>query len=60
MKLKSSEKHMFLKCSEELHELAVELLQSVNKPHKNNWGKICDEIKDVENWIAKLKDFGKC
>lgn len=60
MKLKSSEKHIFLKCSEELNELAVELLQSVNKRDKNNWGKICDEIKDVENWIEKIKQLNKC
>ena len=51
MKLKRSEKFIFLKLAEELNELSVELLQSVNKPDKNNWGKICDEISDVEHWI---------
>ena len=59
MKLKRSEKFIFLKLAEELNELSVELLQSVNKPDKNNWGKICDEISDVEHWILKLKDFKK-
>ena len=60
MKLNRSEKHIFLKLAEELNELSVELLQSVNKPSKNNWGKICDEISDVENWIYKIKDIKKC
>ena len=57
MKLSRSEKHILLKCSEELVELAVELLQSVNKPNKNNWGKIFDEIKDVEKYIKLLKEM---
>lgn len=60
MKLKRLEKHIFLKLAEELTELSVELLQAVNKHDKNNWGKICDEISDVENWIAKIKEFRKC
>ncbi len=60
MKLSPQEKRIFLKLSEELSELSVELLQSVNKPNKNNWGKICDEISDVENWISKIKEIGKC
>jgi hypothetical protein len=56
MKLNTKEKHIFLKCAEELSELSVELLQSVNKPNKNNWGKICDEIKDVEKYFELLKE----
>lgn len=55
MKLEDDQKHIFLKCAEELNELAVELLQSANKPNKNNWGKIFDEIKDVEKYIKLLK-----
>ncbi len=55
MKLDDNQKHIFLKCAEELNELAVELLQSANKPNKNNWGKIFDEIKDVEKYIKLLK-----
>jgi NTP pyrophosphatase (non-canonical NTP hydrolase) len=55
MKLNRKEKHIFLKLAEELNELAVELLQSVNKPSKNNWGKIFDELEDVDMWTQKLK-----
>jgi len=54
MKLTEEEKHIFLKCSEELNELAVELLHAVNKPNKNNWGKISDELEDVRKWIKAL------
>lgn len=57
MKLTETKKHIFLKCAEELNELSVELLQAVNKPNKNNMGKICDEIKDVEKYIETIKDF---
>lgn len=57
MKLNSENKRIFLKCAEELNELAVELLQSTNKPNKNNWGKIFDEIKDVEKYIKLLKEI---
>ena len=60
MKLTSQQKYTFLKCAEELNELAVELLQAVNKPHKNNWRKICGEISDVKNYLTKLKDIKKC
>lgn len=60
MKLTRQNKRTFLKCVEELNELSVELLHAVNKANKNNWGKICDEIKDVEGWIAKIKDMDKC
>jgi len=56
MKLNNEERHIFLKCAEELNELSVELLQSVNKLPKNNWGKICDEIKDVEKYLKLLKE----
>ena len=59
MKLSAKEKHTFLKCAEELNELAVELLQAVNKPKKNNWGKIYDEISDVDNWVKKIKEMGE-
>jgi len=57
MKLNQKEKHIFLKCAEELNELSVELLQSVNKENKNNWGKIFEEIKDVEKYIKLLKEI---
>jgi NTP pyrophosphatase (non-canonical NTP hydrolase) len=60
MKLNRKQRHSFLKCAEELNELSIELLHAVNKIDKNNWGKICDEISDVENWIAKLKEMKEC
>ena len=46
-----------MKLAEELNELSVELLQAINKPDKNNWGRIFDEISDVENWIKKIKEI---
>lgn len=58
MKLKRSDKHIFLKCAEELTELSLELLHAVNKPSKENLGKICDEIKDVERYLAFIKEYG--
>lgn len=57
MKLNDRERHIFLKCAEELNELAVELLQAVNKPNKNNWGKIFDELEDAKKWIKDLMDI---
>jgi len=57
VKLENKDKHIFLKCVEELNELAVELIQSVNKETKNNWGKIFDEIEDVEKYIKLLKSI---
>ena len=57
MKLNEEEKHIFLKCAEELNELSVELLQAVNKPNKNNWGKIFDELEDVRKWIKELMEI---
>ena len=55
MKLNEEQKHIFLKCAEELNELSVELLQAVNKPNKNNWVKIFNELEDVNNWVEKLR-----
>ncbi len=57
MKLNVDQKRIFLKCAEELNELSVELLQSVNKENKNNWRKIFEEIKDVEKYIKLLKEI---
>tara|TARA_R100000808_G_scaffold24647_2_gene57359 strand:+ start:2685 stop:2870 length:186 start_codon:yes stop_codon:yes gene_type:complete len=57
MKLSDEEKHIFLKCAEELNELAVELLHAVNKPHKKNWGKIFDELEDAKKWIKELMEI---
>ena len=59
MKLNAKEKRIFLKCAEELNELAVEILQAVNKPDKGNWGSIVEEMADVEHWLEKVKEIGK-
>ena len=55
MKLNPKEKRIFLKCIEELNELSLELIQSVNKVNKDNWGRIIGEIGDVEKYIILLK-----
>jgi NTP pyrophosphatase (non-canonical NTP hydrolase) len=55
MKLNEKDKHNFMKCIEELTELSLELLHAVNKPNKENMGKICDEIKDVEKYLNQIK-----
>jgi NTP pyrophosphatase (non-canonical NTP hydrolase) len=60
MKLNRKEKHSFLKCVEELNELSVELLHAVNKADKNNWSKIRDEIRDVEDCLIKVKEVKSC
>ena len=57
MKLNVDQKRIFLNVREELNELSVELLQSVNKENKNNWRKIFEEIKDVEKYIKLLKEI---
>jgi len=59
MKLNRTDKFIFLKGAEELAELSVELLHGANKPTKNNWGKINDEIKDVEKYLEKIKLLSK-
>ena len=58
MKLTRESKRHFMKCIEELTELSLELLHAVNKPNKENTGKICDEIKDVEKYLKLVK--GHC
>ena len=55
MKLDRKSKYNFMKCIEELTELSLELLHAVNKPNKENMGKICDEIKDVEKYLNEIK-----
>jgi NTP pyrophosphatase (non-canonical NTP hydrolase) len=59
MELNNSELKTFLKCLEELSELALELTHAVNKPSKNNSKKISGEIKDVEGQISSLKKILK-
>jgi hypothetical protein len=59
MKLKNSEKIIFLKLAEELNEASVEILQAVNKPNKGNWSSIVKEMTDVQNYWEKVKKIGK-
>lgn len=59
MKLSRQSKRSFMKCVEELTELSLEILHAVNKPNKENMGKICDEIKDVEKYLKLLKEVCK-
>lgn len=47
----------YLKLVEELNELAVELLQQVNKPTKARNKKILEEIEDVERRLKPVKLF---
>lgn len=56
MKLTHKEKHIFLKCAEELSELSAEILQAVNKKNKENFNKINSEIKDVESRFSQIKE----
>jgi len=55
MKLSAKQKRIYLKLIEELNELSLELLHSVNKTNKENLDKITEEIKDVLYWIDKFK-----
>jgi hypothetical protein len=55
MRFSRVDRRNIMKCIEELSELSVELLHAINKPNKNNMGKICDEIKDVEKYINLVK-----
>lgn len=55
MKFSRTDKRNVMKCIEELNELSLELLHAVNKPNKENMGKICDEIKDVEKYLKLIK-----
>ena len=56
MKLNRTDKHIFLKCAEELTELSLEILHAVNKPSKENVRKIIDENSDVEKYISLVRE----
>lgn len=56
MKLSSEQRHIFMKCVEELSELSVELIHALNKPKKQNEEKIKLEIQDVECYLKKIKE----
>ena len=51
-------KKFFLKCAEELNELATRLLQEINKD-KDYTEQILEEIQDVEKQIKLLKNLLK-
>jgi|TARA_Y100000385_G_C12583267_1_gene421388 hypothetical protein len=55
MNLDKKSNYNFMKCIEELAELSLELIHAVNKPNKENFEKICDEIKDVEKYLSLIK-----
>tara|TARA_B100001094_G_scaffold253969_1_gene252584 strand:+ start:53810 stop:53995 length:186 start_codon:yes stop_codon:yes gene_type:complete len=55
MSLSDYQRDLFLKCSEEILELSLELLFAVNKPRKKNKKRILSEIKDVERQIEFIK-----
>lgn len=54
MKSNEVQKHIYLKCAEELNELATRLLQQVNK-NKDYTEQIKQELEDVEKQIKLLK-----
>ena len=54
MKLDKHTTKLHLKCAEELSELAVRLLQQVNKPKKDYSKKICEEIVHVQEQLEYL------
>jgi len=57
MNLNKEQSTIFLKCVEELNELAAVLMQQINKPHKRKRKSILSEISDVELRIKNLKDI---
>lgn len=55
MNLNKKQKKVFLKCAEELNELATKLLQEINKKDKCRYNDIVRESKDVEARLRVLK-----
>ena len=49
--------HTILKCIEELNELATVLIQQHNKPTKDMYSKIQDEIADVKHRIGQIEQY---
>ena len=56
MNLNKKQKKIFLKCAEELNELATKLLQEVNKKDKCRYNDIVLESQDVDARFATLKN----
>ena len=57
MKLKDKQRHILLKCVEELNELSTILIQQINKPNKNLYNGIILEIEDVDKRLEGLKEL---
>ena len=55
MNLNKKQKKVFLKCAEELNELATNLLQEVNKKDKCRYNDIVLESQDVDVRLEILK-----
>ena len=55
MNLNKKQKKIFLKCAEELNELATKLLQEVNKKDKCRYNDIVLESQDVDARLSTLK-----
>lgn len=55
MNLNKKQRKVFLKCAEELNELATKLLQEVNKKDKCRYNDIVLESQDVDARFAMLK-----
>jgi hypothetical protein len=56
MNLNKKQKKVFLKCAEELNELATKLLQEINKKDKCRYNDIVLESQDVDARFATLKN----
>jgi len=55
MKLTKKERHIFLKCAEELNELSTAIIQQVNKPKEEYYNEIVLEMEDVDKRLDNLK-----
>jgi hypothetical protein len=47
----------YLKCIEELNELATVLMQQFNKPHKDLSGDVVEELGDVYYRLDNIMDY---
>lgn len=56
-KKESRTQYDYLKCVEELNELATILLQQFNKPHKDFSSEITEEMGDVLYRLKNMMDY---
>ena len=56
-KEESKKQYDYLKCIEELNELATVLIQQFNKPHKDLSEDIVEEIGDVYYRLENVMDY---